>query len=121
MAYDYNAEIFANDNAMASTNTIYSERISMKQGSMFSLHIINTETTATVTGTITLWQSNLPDPNPDSVTDWVENTDVTFTGVSGAGSQFINAGNSAARFYMVRYVNGTGAGVLSCWVNVGAA
>lgn len=121
MAYDFNDEIFKNDNVMTGTSTIYSERISCKQGSMLSLHISNTETSATVTGTITLWQSNKPDPDPDSVTDWIQNTDVTFTAVSGAGSEFINIGNAAARFYMVRYVNATGAGVLSCWVNVGAA
>jgi hypothetical protein len=120
MAYDYNAKIF-DDGAMASTNTIYSERFSLKQGSLFSLHLEWTEDSASLTGTFTIWESNKPDPDPDSVTDWVQNTDITFTAVSGAGSEFINVGNAAARFYMVRYVNATGAGTLQCWINAGGA
>jgi hypothetical protein len=116
---DHTYEVFINDNVMTSTSTIYSERISMKMGSLFSLHCI---WTGTPTGTLTLWQSNLPDPDPDSVTDWIQNTDVTFTDPAGsASSTFVNAGNAAAKFYMVRYVNSSGSGVLSCWANVGAA
>ena len=116
---DYNSEIFIDDNVMTGTATIYSDRFSMKRGSLFSLHL--SYAGSTPTGTITLWQSNKPDPDPDSVTDWVQNTDVTFTAVAGDGSQFINAGNAAARYYMVRYVNASGTGVLECWTNVGEA
>lgn len=108
------------DGAMASTNTIYSKRFSMKMGSLFGLHFEWAGTSPS--GTLTLWQSNKPDPAVDSVTDWVQNTDVTFTSPAGSDSKsFLNVGNAAARWYMVRYVNASGSGALQCWVNFGDA
>ena len=118
MSYDYNGLIM-DQGVMTGTTTIYSDRFSLKRGSMFSLHFVYAGSTPT--GTLTLWQSNKPDPDPDSVTDWIENTDVTFTAITADGSQFINAGNAAARFYMIRYVNASGTGNIDCWVNAGEA
>ena len=108
----YDKEIFADDNVMTGTATIYSDRFSMRKGSLFSMHF--SYAGSTPTGTLTLWNSNKADPDPDSVTDWVENTDVTFTAIAGDGKQFHTIGNAAAKFYMVRYVNASGTGVLVC-------
>ena len=99
------------------TGTSYSNKFSMKKASLFSLHSVY----GGLTGTLTLWQSNLPDPDPDDDTDWVQNTDVTFTALSGASKQFQNAGNAAARWYRVKYVHGSGTGDLDIWANIGEA
>jgi len=97
------------------TGNTYSKRISMKRASLFSLHIEY----GALTGTITLWQSNKADPDPDSDTDWIQNTDVTFDALSGSGSsQFINAGNAAARYYKVKYAHTSGTGDLDIWIHV---
>ena len=104
------------DQATTSTTAYRSNRISMLKGSLLSLQL---EMTGTVTGTFTLWQSNMPDADPTSDADWVENTDVTFTAVSNATDQFINIGNAAARWYMVKYTNATGTGSLNGWVMAG--
>lgn len=103
------------------TGTTLSNRFSMRNASLFSLHIINTG----LTGTLTLWESNKPDPSTDpadTITDdWVQNTDVTFTALAGASQEFINAGNAAARWYIVRYVHSSGTGDLDIWANFGEA
>lgn len=115
----YSSKIF-DDGAMSATNTIYSERFSAKKGSLFSLHFEWAGTAPS--GTLTLWQSNKPDPDPDSVTDWVQNSDVTFTSPAGSDSSFfLNVGNAAAEHYMVRYVNASGTGDLQCWLFGGKA
>lgn len=102
--------------ATSSTTAYRSNRFSMLKGSLFSLHL---EMTGTVTGTFTLWQSNMPDADPTSDADWIENTDVTFTAVSNATDQFHTIGNAAARWYMVKYTNATGTGSLSGWICAG--
>lgn len=99
------------------TGSTYSNKFSMKKASLFSLHIINSG----LTGTLTIWQSNLPDPDTSSVTDWVENTDVTFTALAGASTEFINAGNAAARWYMIRYAHTSGTANMEIWANFGEA
>lgn len=99
------------------TGTTYSSKISLKKGSMFSLHIIN----GGVTGTLTLWESNLPNPDPSDDTDWVQNTDVTFTALAGASKEMINAGNAACRYYRVKYVHSSGSADLDIWAHFGAA
>jgi len=114
----YDKEIFAQDSTMTGTATIYSDRFSMRKGSLFSLHF--EWAGSSPSGTLTLWQSNKPDPDPDSVTDWVENTDVTFTSPAGSDSaEFHTVGNAAAKYYMVRYINGSGTGVLYCYAFAG--
>ena len=99
------------------TGTSYSEKFGMGIASLFSLHIIY----GGLTGTLTLWQSNLEEPSEANDDDWVENTDVTFTALAGAGKQFINAGNAAARWYRVRYVHGSGTGDLDIYASFGEA
>ena len=97
------------------TGTKYSTVFSLKQGSLFSLHII----TGAITGTLTLWVSNMDDPGLTDDTDWVQNTDVTFTAIAGASKEMINAGNAAGRFYRLRYVHSSGTGDLDVWANFG--
>jgi hypothetical protein len=99
------------------TGTVYSDVISLKLGSLFSLHII----TGAVTGTMTLWVSNKDNPDLDDDDDWVENTDVTFTAIAGTSKEMINAGNAAGRFYRVKYVHSSGTGDLDVWANYGEA
>lgn len=99
------------------TGTTYSDKFSMRKASLFSLHIIN----GGVTGTLTLWESNLPNPGLDDDTDWVQNTDVTFTALAGASKEMINAGNAASRWYRVRYVHSSGSADLDIWANFGDA
>ncbi len=99
------------------TGTTYSDKISLKMGSLFSLHITN----GGLTGTLTLWASNKPDPDLTDDTDWVENTDVSFDALAGASKQMINAGNAAARWYRVKYVHTSGSATLDIWANFGDA
>ena len=99
------------------TGTTYSDKLSMRKGSLFSIHSVY----GGLTGTITLWQSNIPNASLTDDTDWVENTDVTFTALAGASKQFQNAGNAAALFYRVKYVHTSGTGDLDIWINVGEA
>lgn len=98
------------------TATTYSKKTSLRKATLLSLHIINTG----LTGTLTLWVSNKPDPD-DAVVDWVQVTDVTFTALAGASTEFINAGNAAGRWYKVRYVHTSGTGDLDIWANFGGA
>ena len=99
------------------SGSTYGESFSLKRGSLFSLHIIN----AGLTGTITLWASNLDSPGLTDDTDWVQITDVTFTALSGASKEFINAGNAAGRFYRIKYAQTSGTGNLAIWANYGEA
>ena len=99
------------------TGTTYSDPIRMEHGSLFSLHCVY----GGLTGTLTLWVSNVPDPSLADDTDWVQNTDVTFDALAGAGKQMINAGNAAGYWYRVKYVHGSGTGDLDVYVNKGAA
>tara|TARA_R110002020_G_scaffold207256_3_gene412684 strand:+ start:26516 stop:26854 length:339 start_codon:yes stop_codon:yes gene_type:complete len=98
------------------TGTTYSNKFSLKNASLFSLHVINSG----LTGTLTLWVSNKPDPDA-AVADWVQNTDVTFTALAGASTEMINAGNAAGRWYKVRYVHASGTANMEIWANFGEA
>jgi len=99
------------------TGTVYSDYVSMKKASLFSLQIEH----GALTGILTLWCSNKSSPDITSDADWVQNTDVTFSAVSGAGGQFINAGNAAARYYRVKYVHTSGTGAINIWSYAGEA
>ena len=98
------------------TGTTYSNKFSLKNASLFSLHIINSG----LTGTLTLWVSNKPNPDA-AVADWVEETGVTFTALAGASTEFLNAGNVAGRWYKVRYVHTSGTANMEIWANFGEA
>ncbi len=110
---DENTHIY---NQTDPTGTSFSTVFSLSRGSLFSLHIINTG----LTGTLTLWVTNKPDFDA-GVVDWVEETGVTFTALTGASTEFLNAGNAAGRFYKVRYVHGSGTGDLDIHANRGEA
>lgn len=105
--------------AVSGTTTYYTDKFSMLKGSLFSLHMIATETQATLGGTYTLWESNIPNADPTADTDWVQNTDVTFTAVASGVTQLLTVGNAAARWYRVKYVNATGEGTLDIWLHAG--
>lgn len=109
---------FYEGEAVSSTNTYYSDRWSMLKGSIMSIHLIAEQTSALV-GTWTLCQSNKPNADPSSDTDWEQNTDVTFTAVSGDTSQFLNIGNAGARWYRLKYVNTSGTGTIDAYILAG--
>lgn len=94
--------------------TVYSEKFSMKRGSIWSLHVV---WTGTPTSTVTLWQSNVEIPDESDDTDWVENTDLTMPAPAGSASKaFLNAGNAGARHYRLKVVTGSGSGTITAHV-----
>lgn len=100
--------------------TKYSQPFSMQYGTVGSLHF---EWTGTPTSTITLWESNKGEkpgmnPSTSSDADWVQNTDITFTGPAGGASKGLyNFGNAGARWYRVKVVTSAGSGTFTCWAN----
>jgi hypothetical protein len=96
--------------AVSGTDTYYSELISGRDTASISLDI---GWTGTPTGTLTLWGSNLLEPDQSDDDDW-EEIAWTPTDPAGSAADFESeiTGN-AARWKRIKYVNASGSGVLS--------
>ncbi len=95
--------------------TVRSKPFSMQYGTIASLHFI---WTGTPTSTITLWESNKGEKPSTDDTDWVQNTDITFTQPAGSASKGLyNFGNAGARWYRVKVVTSVSSGTFTCWAN----
>lgn len=100
--------------AVTSTNTYYSDPVTI-DGETASVHLVWTQTVATLTGTFTLWYSNKPNADLANDTDWVQDTTFPAPSVSGTGKAFINISAVGASKVRLKYVNATGSGTLQCW------
>lgn len=64
-----------------------------------------------ITGTLTLFASEVEDPATDSDDDWIELSSPTLTDPSGSASSFREeATDYTARWIMVKYVHSSGTG-----------
>lgn len=84
----------------------------------FSMHIRN-GTASGATSNLTLWYSNLPNPDPAVDTDWVQDTTFTTIDLTVANtSYFINVGNVNAEHVRLKPNVATSAGSMYAWVRV---
>lgn len=110
-----NYKIF-DDVAVSGTDTYYSDAFAARDGRAISFHLV---WTGTPTGTLTLWYSNRPDADTTDDDDWVEDTTFAPTDPAGSASKgFYTLGNVTACRVRVKYVNGSGSGVLTGWAQI---
>ena len=100
---------------VAVSGTKYSTVLVLQRASEFSLHMV-WDSTSALNATATLQVSNKPNPDETSDTDWVDNTDITFTDPGGADlSEFIHVSAASGALYRVKFVNGSGTGTLTVY------
>lgn len=100
--------------AVTGTNTYYSDPIGPRADG-FGYHF---EWTGTPTGTLTMWRSNKPTPDPSTDNDWVQISTFTATNPAGSAGKFgdeINFTNY--KQYRFKYVNASGSGTLFCFAS----
>ncbi len=114
----YSARIFENQTLDTTTNAaVYSTPFSGRKGSLWSLHYV---WGGTPTSAITLWESNKVKPDQTDDTDWVQNSDVTFTNpAADTGKIIINVGNSASLWYRLKVVTSVSTGTFDTWAFAG--
>lgn len=125
MAYGKGGDI-CNDLVNDGTDaTVYSNVCTLPEGSTFSAHLVWTETSATYASVVSLWASNVRNPDLSDDTDWVEMTsDYGFDGFPGltagamgaSGKDFVDISNSGALQYRFKFVRSGGAATIKCFV-----
>lgn len=71
----------------------------------------------TLTTATSLWCSNVDKPNLANDDDWVEKTDVVFTGAAGApAKEEVPVSGANARWYRLKHVTASGAGTIASHV-----
>jgi hypothetical protein len=80
----------------------------------YSLHVKNAAGSAPV-GNLTVWYSNLPNPDLTSDADWVQDTTVTSIDLSVVANTFVNVGNVNAEHVMVKVLRTSGTISLIVW------
>jgi hypothetical protein len=99
---------------VSGTSTFYSDPIGPRTNS-WGYHF---EWTGTPTGTITMWRSNKPNPDPTSDNDWIQVTTFTPTNPAGSAGKFGDELNfTNFKLYRFKYVNASGSGVLFCYAS----
>lgn len=89
-----------------------------KDGGHFSLFFRNLGASG-ATSALTLWYSNLPDPDPTDDTHWVQDTTFTTIDLTVANtSYFYNIGNVFAEWFRIKPVVAASAGALVCWARI---
>lgn len=102
--------------AVSGTPTIYSEAWSGEDSDGSGLTVF---TTGTLTGTFTLWMTDKPLPDPANDNDWVQDTGFAPTNPAGAAVKFRDdLGNAKAHKKRLKYVNASGTGNITGFVNV---
>lgn len=101
--------------AVSGANTYYSNLFGGGDFLLWGLHFV---WTGTPTGTFTLWKSNKANPSLADDTDWVQETGVVLTNPAGSASKAGNeVGNTAFRYYRVKYVNSASTGNIWLYVH----
>lgn len=104
--------------AVTGTNTYYSQAIRVNHGVTASFHITFT---GTMTGTLTIWFSNIPNAALDTDADWVEDSTATLTSPAGSATKDVyNIGNLAVYGVRFKYVNASGSGTVRGWAQTPA-
>lgn len=103
--------------AVTGANTYYSSKLTGDMGSYISLML---QWTGNPTGTLTLWSTNKTTPDETTDNDWVQDTTFSPTNPAGSAGKFMDfVGNSAAKFWRIKYVNSGGSGTLFCYATAG--
>lgn len=108
--------------AIDASTTVYSKPFKVADCDNWAVHL--EWTGAAVDGTVTIFASCKPNPDPTDEDDWVQCLDsdgnvIELVGPSGtgAGKSLEEFGNSGALWYMLKYDPDAGTGTLSAWVN----
>lgn len=105
-------------------STVYSNPLFVPLGSVFSLHLVWTQTTATYASVVTLWASNKENASLADDTDWVEiDAAGGFDGFPGltsgalgtSGKDFVDIADAGAVQYRLKFVRSGGAATLQCF------
>lgn len=86
-----------------------------RQNGHLSAHIIVGAGSSPGAGSaLTVWYSNLPDPDPTNAAHWVQDTSISSVDLTVAANTFLNVGNINAEYVMFKahVVSGTVALVL---------
>lgn len=102
--------------AVSGTSTFYSDPWSGEAGAGFGLTVFFT---GTPTGTFTEWFTDKPNPSLADDSDWVQNSGFSPTNPAGAAGKF-RQDDATSRSYRrrLKYVNASGTGTISAFVNV---
>lgn len=71
-----------------------------RRSGQFSAHI-GVTAAAGATSALSIWYSNMPNPDPDNDAHWVEDTTITPVDLAATGNSFLNVGNVNAEW--IRY------------------
>lgn len=88
-----------------------------QRGGHFSYHLSVGAGSAPV-GTLTVWYSNLPNPDPTSDADWVQDTTIGSVDLSVVANTFQNAGNVSAEHIRFKVTRTSGTLELFLWARV---
>ena len=66
------------------------------------------------TGTLTVWYSNLPNPDPDTDAHWVQDTSIVAIDLAVVANTFVNVGNVNAEH--IRFKANRTAGTIALWL-----
>jgi hypothetical protein len=106
--------------AVTGTNTYYS--LPVRLGEEAGLLSVHTGWTGTTAGTLTLWYSNLLNPNLANDDDWDD--DAAFASAvsnpaGSAGNTFVPGSGASGVWVREKYVSTSGTGTLWSWITVG--
>ena len=88
--------------------------VGVVKGGRFSAHLV---IGSGITGSVTVWYSNLPDPDETNDAHWVQDTNaqsqVTLSGA--AVNAFLAASGVIAAYWRVKVTVTSGSGTVVCW------
>ena len=73
-------------------------------------------TASGATSTLTIWYSNLPNPDPTSDADWVQDASIAAVDLTAVGNTMLNVGNVNAEWIRVKPVCVTTAGTCFAYI-----
>lgn len=88
-----------------------------KNNGHFSFFLRNVAASG-ATSAFTVWYSNLPDPDPTSDADWVQDTSITSIDLTLVANNFVNVGNVNAEWIRFKPVVVTSAGTMFMFTRV---
>lgn len=107
------------------TTTAYSNMFFVSDADVWSSHFVWTEDVATFAAAVTLWATNLENPDEATDTDWVQMTaSHGFSGLpggdpsGGSGKDFVDISASGAIRYRWKVVRSTGTGTVQIIVGM---
>jgi hypothetical protein len=110
----YNAPLL--NGVVNPSGTVYSAIFTAPNSDGYSLSVFYT---GTLSGTFTLWWSDVPFASQADDTQWIQDTNFSPVNPSGsAGSFGDEAGNSKGFYKRLKYVNSSGSGTITAYVNV---